>query len=123
MKEFEHLDKALEFLRDRDEGSFSYYRDEPNSIGLINFLDSIGILEIDRLKLLLHLAQDGYIEIHPDSSKLQGHFPNQLKINYKGKLFINNGGYKKENEKKRAVERRFWIPIIISTLSFLLALA
>lgn len=114
MTQEEILDKSLQYLRDNDEGSFSYYKDEDNSIKFLPYLKNIGVQEIDLLKTIIHLANDNYIEITPQVENLQGHYPRQIKITSQGKIFINKGGYDNEIQKERKNNRRFWIPIIIS---------
>ncbi len=115
------LDSSLKFLRDNDEGSFSYYKDEDNSIKFLPHLNSIGVPEIDWLKTILHLANDGYVEVFPDTKELKGHFPRQIKITSQGKIFINKGGYNNELKKEKKAEVRFWIPVFISVSALIIS--
>jgi len=116
------LDSSLRFLRDKDEGSFSYYKDEVNSIKFLPHLESLGVPDKDWLKTILHLASDEYIEVTPEVSELKGYFPRQIKITSKGKIFINKGGYNNELSKERKSNRRFWIPIFISSAALLVSM-
>ncbi len=116
------LDSSLRFLGEKDEGSFSYYKDEDNSIKFLPHLTSLGVSEKDWLKTILHLANDGYIEVSPELNSLKGHYPKQIKITSQGKIFINKGGYNNVLRIEKRDNRRFYIPIILSITALMVSI-
>ncbi len=96
------LDEALKFLATHGQkgGSFDYYDKEKAEWNkdeeyLFKHLKSIGVEKHEFMPIVYHLIEDKYVEPNwqsPDT-KESGNPPNQIKITFKGKVFINEGGY------------------------------
>jgi len=96
------LDEALEYLRDNIaiEGTFLYYdkrRADANNQAhyLFKHLKEIGVKDQFWLPLIYYLDDDKYIDLdwQPKEEEAAHNPPNQLKITFRGIMFINSGGY------------------------------
>lgn len=105
----EQLDISLRFLNDRNAGSYVDYKySEGNDERLFTRLSNEGIEQQLRLPILYHLIYDNYVmDYHKDQNqKDQGLEPKQIKITYKGMLFIQSGGYIEEKKRNARIRRR-----------------
>lgn len=106
----EQLDETLRFLLTWNKsGSYLYYKDDDvkkeyddNRDRLEKHFKNVGIEEPYRDPIILHLINDrlvNYFYVDP-RDKENALAPQQIKISFKGIMFINNGGYVKFKEKE-----------------------
>jgi hypothetical protein len=108
----EKLDKALRFLSDNSAKGESYNRYNE----LRDHLKTIQEIEENEYPMIaIHLIDDGYVRMfEPHTDILNGN--EQIKIKYKGYIFINEGGYtqdkiNKSKEKNRITILETWVAI------------
>ena len=109
MQPEQQLDETLKFLLEWNKsGSFLYYKDdgvkkqfEDNRDRLEKYFKNIGIEEPYRAPIIIHLINDGLINyFYANLTDRENALPpDQIKISFKGIMFINNGGYIKQKEK------------------------
>ncbi|MCK9403443.1 MAG: hypothetical protein M0Q26_08595 [Chitinophagaceae bacterium] len=105
MKYEKQLDEALKYLRDniQEEGKFLYYEKwkadhNKQEHYLYKHFQEAGIAKNFWLPMVYYLADDKYIELayDPAEDEAAHNPPNQLKITFKGIMFINEGGYEQK---------------------------
>jgi hypothetical protein len=82
-----NIDEIMKFLRDKNE----VYGEPKGNIttSLLDLKSKIGFDDIDLMELFEILREDGYVSYAPgDYGKIT-----LCKVKYKGKIFIDSGGY------------------------------
>lgn len=132
------LHEALKFLATHNHkgGSFDYYDEKAVANGiedyLFRYLKSIGVDEYEHMPIVYHLFEDKYIDANWQFplTKDSGNSPNQIKITFKGIVFINEGGYTKQklnnssnNERIKSLENKtFALTLLIAIGTIIAAL-